>query len=256
MTYDLGYAKGCVYKIICKTDCEIVYIGSTFNKPSKRWEQHKNDYNKWINDPKKYSLSIYPYFRDIGIDNFKLIKIKEYEVYRADRLDRKHLSVYEQLWINKTKCVNKQAAFGLWKVLFEKERLKLYYQDNKDHIKELQKLYRENNKEQKKLYDEKNKEQIKEQKKLYNEKNKDHIKEQHKLYSEKNKEQISEQKKLYREKNKEQISERQKLYREKNKDKMKEKAKKYYQDTKVICPICLKESGKNNLKRHIGTQHP
>jgi len=274
MTYDLGYAKGCVYKIICKTDCEIVYIGSTFNKPSKRWNEHKNGYNNWIKDPTKKCYSIYPYFKSIGIENFKLLKIKDYEVYRADRLDRKHLLVYEQLWINKTKCVNKNSAFSLWK-LFEKEQAKIYREKNKDrlnekkkiyneknkeHISEWKKLYRENNKEllqeKKKIYYQNNKELKKEKGKIYYQDNKELKKEQAKIYREKNKEQIREQKKIYNEKNKEQISERHKLYHENNKEQIKEQKKKHYQDTKVICPICLKEFGKYYLKTHTANKHP
>jgi len=224
-----------------------VYIGSTFNKPSKRWNEHKKGYYNWINDPTKSCYSIYPYFQSIGIENFKLIKIKDYEVIRADRLDRKHLLVYEQLWINKTKCVNKYAAFGLCK-LFEKEYRKLYYQDNKEHIKERQKLYCENHKEQ-----------IKEHKKLYNEKNKEQIKEQNKIYKEKNKEQISEKNKIYRENHKEQKKEKDKIYYQDNKELKKEQAKIYREknkeNNKVICPICTVVVGKYYLKKHTSRQH-
>jgi len=244
MTYDLGCAKGCVYKIICKTDCDIVYIGSTFNKPSKRWNEHKNSYYSWIKDPTKRGFSIYPYFQSIGIENFKLIKIKDYEVIRADRLDRKHLLVYEQLWINKTKCVNKQAAFGLWK-FFEKDKKKLYYQDNKEQISEKKKIYYKDNKDQ-----------IKEQKKIYHEKNKEQINEKKKIYREKNKEQISEKHKIYCEKNKEHIKEQSKKHYRDNKEQINEKRKKHNQDNKVICPICLKEVGKYYLKKHTANKHP
>jgi len=225
-----------------------VYIGSTFNKPSKRWSEHKQAYNKWIKDQTKTCFSIYPYFRDIGVDNFKLIKIKDYQVYRADRLDRKHLLVYEQLWINKTKCVNKYAAFGLWHTLFEKERHKIYRENHKDQIKEYMKKWREDNKDD-----------IKEKKKIYYEDNKERSKEQSKKRYEKNKEQINEKRKkhekIYREKNKEQIKLYHEIYRRDNKEQINEKRKKHNQDNKVICPICLKEFGKYYLDTHTANKH-
>ena len=47
-----------------------------------------------------------------GIQNFKIILIKEYMVYREHKKDHRHLFVYEQLWINKMKCINIQCAIN------------------------------------------------------------------------------------------------------------------------------------------------
>ena len=107
----MSYVKGTVYRIICLTHPGIQYIGSTFNQLRWRWQSHKKDYKQYLKGIGG-EISIFPYFTELGIENFKIIKIKDYIVYAEHKLDKKHLSVYEQLWINKLKCVNKIAAFN------------------------------------------------------------------------------------------------------------------------------------------------
>ena len=104
----MSYVIGTIYKIYYKLDPTIQYVGSTYQSIKERWSHHMDIYTK------KYTkkITIYPYFWDLGVENFEIEKIKDYLVYREDQKDRKHLSVYEQLWINKLKCVNKIAAFN------------------------------------------------------------------------------------------------------------------------------------------------
>jgi hypothetical protein len=159
----MSYPTGTVYKIICYLDSDIIYIGSTFNSLRNRWQEHKYDFRKYL-DGKKSCVSIYPYFEKYGIENFKIIKIKEYKCYRENRSDRRHMNVYENLWINKTKnCVNKQNPFCIQK-LSDKFR----YQNNKEQISGQRKEYYENNKEKisqrAKIYRKNNKEKIRERK--------------------------------------------------------------------------------------------
>ena len=165
---------GRVYKIINKIDNEI-YVGSTFNQLRHRWQGHKKHYNEWINGTSKNKCSIFEKFKLLGIENFKIILIKEYLVYREHKKDRKHLLSKEQLWINKLKCININCAFNPIKKELKKEYLKQYYQNNKQKIKE----YYEDNKdkinEKLKEYRLNNKEKIKETKKQYRLKNKDTI---------------------------------------------------------------------------------
>ena len=107
----MPYAQGIIYRIICLTHPEIQYIGSTFNQLRWRWQQHKGKYKQYLKG-KGRECSIYPYFTQYGIKNFKIIKIKDYIAYRENQTDNKHLSAYEQLWINKLKCINKNHAFN------------------------------------------------------------------------------------------------------------------------------------------------
>lgn len=115
----MSYKLGTVYRIVCLSNPELPpYIGSTFNELRHRWTQHKQDYQKYLKGGKFHNLSIYPYFSLYGIENFKIIKIKEYLVYREHEKDRKHLSVYEQLWLNKLKNLNKFRAFNIKHIYF------------------------------------------------------------------------------------------------------------------------------------------
>jgi len=134
----MSYSTGTVYKIICSLDERIIYIGSTFNQLRHRWQTHKKNYKQYLNG-KLRCVSIYPYFTKYGIENFKILKVKDYEVYRENKADSRHLHVYEQLWINKTKgCVNKNSPFRI-KKLYDKE----WREANKDKLSERMKKYYE-----------------------------------------------------------------------------------------------------------------
>ena len=163
----MSYSTGTVYKIICKLDSEIVYIGSTFNSLRNRWQTHKGTYKRYLDGKTRVVISIYPYFKKIGIENFKIIRIKEYECYRGNKSDSKHLHAYEQLWVNKTKnCVNKYSPFSIPIIYKERQRQieKIRYENHKERIKE-----------QVKLYAKEHKVEIKERSKIYREKNQDVI---------------------------------------------------------------------------------
>lgn len=138
---------GKIYKII-HTQSDIVYVGSTFNTLRNRWASHKA--------PKYTKCAIHPYIKQYGQEQFKIILIKEYEV-----VDRTHLEAYEQLWINKLKCINISNTIKI-----QKHYSKNYYEKNKVLISEKCKTYRNTNpeiiKERKRLYRESNKEQISE----------------------------------------------------------------------------------------------
>ena len=80
---------------------------------------------------------IFDYFEKYGIENFKIILIKSYNVVRTHQKDHKHLHAYELLWINKTKnCCNKLLTFN--PLLFNKYKIKEY---QKKYHKEYQKKY-------------------------------------------------------------------------------------------------------------------
>ena len=203
----MNICKGHVYIIFCHINPKIYYVGSTFNQLKYRWNHHKNT--------KRNNCSISKYFDKYGIENFSIKLIKTYNVYRENSKDNKHLTAYEQLWINKFRnSCNIVHSFNPLQKLIEKEYKKNYREKNKEQIKEY-----------KKNYSEKNKEQIKEYKKNYREKNKEKIKE----YYQDNKEKIKE----YYQDNKEKIKERKKEYYQDNKEKIREKQKQYYKKNNI-----------------------
>ena len=165
---------GHVYMIITPLDNSFCYIGSTFNRLHKRFQSHKYAYK---NKSNYGTLSIHEYFDKYGIDNFKIIKIKSYNVIRDHKKDFKHLYAYETLWINKTKnCINKITPFQP----LRKEAKKIYRESHKDVIKCIQKKYYENNKhsllDYQKEYRQNNRDSIKLKHKDYRDKNSDKIK--------------------------------------------------------------------------------
>ena len=123
-------SKGYIYKIVCNLN-NVVYVGSTFNQIRHRWQQHKANYNTYLTNNSKL-ISLYPYIKKYGIENFTIIKIKEYQVYREHKKDLKHLHAYEQLWINKLKCINKQCSFS--NPLKKHMKTLIYYKDAKKKI--------------------------------------------------------------------------------------------------------------------------
>jgi hypothetical protein len=160
----MSYSTGTVYKIVCSLDNNIVYIGSTFNQLRHRWQMHKSFYKSYL-EGKNRCISIYTYFTKYGIDNFKIMKIKDYECYRENKADARHLHAFEQLWINKTRnCINQNNPFRI-----DKLSEKYYREKNKDRQKE----YREANKDKKSEYREANKDKISKKCKEYYEANKE-----------------------------------------------------------------------------------
>lgn len=127
MSYKLGH----IFKIICKLDSNIVYIGSTFDELRKKWYKHKIDYRDNYN-----KFTIHKYFDKYGIQNFKIIHIKSYLCCRENNRDFKHLNAYETLWINKTKnSVNKKLPFSPLRNLICKLSKKKWQENNKYHKK-------------------------------------------------------------------------------------------------------------------------
>jgi len=116
---------GSVYKI-CHTQSDVVYVGSTFATLRERFRMHKRT-------TVQNGCSITPLLIEHGPDQFKIILIKKYEV-----CDRKHLEAYEQLWINKLKCINKRCSLQL---ISHKEQMRRWYIKNRDRTLAQQKQY-------------------------------------------------------------------------------------------------------------------
>ncbi|KAF1780171.1 GIY-YIG domain [Phytophthora cactorum] len=91
--YTTNSMIGKIYRIV-HLQSEMCYIGSTFNLLKHRWNGHKSQFKHWDEGKTTKGCSIYPYFKEHGIDQFKMVLIKEYEV-----ADRAQLLAYEQLWI-------------------------------------------------------------------------------------------------------------------------------------------------------------
>jgi prophage antirepressor-like protein len=130
---------------------------------------------------------------------------------------------------------------------YDDDRDEIYYEDNKEYIKEYKKQHYLENKDE---IDKKNKawgeEHFEERQvymKTYLEENKEEIKEQRATYRKENKEKIKEQNARYYSENKEEINNKNKLYHEENRDKIMDQRKEYYQ--KNIEEIRAKDRARN-----------
>jgi hypothetical protein len=204
---------GTIYRIQPANGLEC-YVGSTFDELRHRFKNHKSNYKRWKDGDETRTTSSFNLFEKYGIENCKAMVIKQYEVE-----DRRHLEVYETLWIKKLKAINKlEPCGGLLKKERDKEYKKQYREANKEVVKK-----------QRKQYYEANKEKVNEKTKQYREANREKINEKDKKYYEANKEKVKEKKKQYYEANKEKVNEKQKQYYEANKAQRKEYDKQHYQ---------------------------
>jgi len=234
--------RGLVYRIYYKEDFFLCYVGSTKTSLKTRWKYHKKAYKKWLNGNGD-CISIFPFMKDFGFENFEIEVLEEYEV-----VDILHLQAYEQLWMNRLHtCVNKNASFVIdWVRRFKiREYYKTYYEENKEKVNERHKKYNQENKEK-----------VKGRQKKYREENNEKVKEQNKKYREGNKEKEHERHKKYREENKEKLNEQSKKYREENKEKINKRQKELYEEKKdcnnFLCEKCNKKFCSNSyLKKHI-----
>jgi prophage antirepressor-like protein len=123
----------------------------------------------------------------------------------------------------------------------------IYYEDNKEYIREYKRQYHQENKEditiKNKAWYEENAEQVKIYNQKYQEEKKEEIKEQRAQYRKENKEKIKEQNASYYSENKEEIDKKNKIYQEENREKILEQRKEYY--NKNIEEIRAKDRARN-----------
>ena len=162
-----NYQNGKIYTIRCRSDDNLIYVGSTTQKLSQRLTNHRNDCKR------SGSISLYNYITN---DDWSDWYIELYELYPCNSkedLEKREGQVIREIG-NINKCIAGRTR-------------KEYRQDNEDKIKEKTKEWRENNKEKIKEYDKEWRENNKEERKGY-------IKEKNKEYRKNNVEKIKEYK--------------------------------------------------------------
>ena len=128
-----------IYSIVCKTNPELVYIGST-QEYNRRKAHHKC---LWQENPKK----VYEIIRSNGgWDNFVMTPIKPFECNT-----RQQACEEEDKYI-----VEMKATMNTIRAVMSEERVKKYVkgykEENKDKINEANKKYYQEHKEERKAY--------------------------------------------------------------------------------------------------------
>jgi len=172
---DNRYCRGMIYTIRNIKDDAMIYVGSTINNLSKRFNSHKKACKAGL------AVSLYSYIENNDWSDFY---IELYEAYPCN--NRKELDRREGQVIREIGTINKCIAGRTMKEYYvdNPDKLKNYYKDNADKIKEKVKNYQKNNadkiKEKVKVYRECNADIIKENAKQWRENNADIIKEKRK----------------------------------------------------------------------------
>jgi hypothetical protein len=216
-----------------------IYIGSTTKKRlSQRMDTHRSQYKRWKDGKKLSNVTSYGLFDRYGLKNCKITLLETCPCNSRDELRAR-----ESYHIKNRKCVNKRIPNRTkeeWKAENE-EKIKQYYQDNKEEISKKQKQHYQDNKEE-----------ILKKQKQYNKDNQEKNSKKQKQHYQDNKEEISKKQKDYQEKNSEKI----KQYYQDNKEEISKKQKQYYLDNMdklkrpFICQ-CGKECKNNNKTRHF-----
>jgi hypothetical protein len=192
----IDYSNCSIYKLEHIEDETLIYVGHTTNFKQRK-AQHKRCCNSENN--KGFNFKLYTMMRENG--GFEMFKMIEIEKYKCN--DKREAEKRENELIKELKAtMNKNRSFITEEE--HKDKIKQYYEYNKDKINEYNKDYYEDNKDKIKQYREDNKDKIVKKKKEYYEENKDKSKQYYKdnkdkikQYYEENKYKILKNKKEY-----------------------------------------------------------
>ena len=138
------YNNGKIYTIRCRTDNNLIYVGSTVQPLHKRWHGHKTTL---LNGKYNHRL-LYNKMNELGIDDFYIELYEHYNCNSKEELNRREGELIREIGnLNHAIAGRTKNEY----VKEEKEKIKehdkQYYDANKELILEKKKYYRENNKD-------------------------------------------------------------------------------------------------------------
>ena len=87
------YANAKIYTIRCRTDKDLIYVGSTTQTLSQRWTDHKQHSNH-LN---KQNRLLYKKINEIGFDNFYIELYMEYPCTNKSQLQKKEGEITREI---------------------------------------------------------------------------------------------------------------------------------------------------------------
>lgn len=204
------YKNGKIYRIMCIDGH--YYYGSTVQRLYERLSHHKKL-------SKTDKTVFYNHINTLGWDNATIEIVEEYPCETTQQLHAK-----EDEYITQSKgdplCLNVNRAYVSKDE--QKEKMKEYYEENKDAILAHSTQYREENREEilerKARYREKNREVLREKQKEYAKQNLESVHEARKKYYEEHKEEHAEYYREYRKMHRQEISAKQLEWSKKKKE--------------------------------------
>jgi len=141
------YSKGKIYTIRCYQDPTLIYVGSTVETLHKRWHGHKTQYKA-----NKENVKFMEAINEHGIENFYIELYENYPSETKEQLNQREGEITREIG-----TLNKNISG---------RTNRLYIEEHKERLYEINKGYRETHKAEKaetdKKYKENNKEVIKE----------------------------------------------------------------------------------------------
>lgn len=129
--------KGRIYKISCKSDPNLVYVGSTTKSLRDRLSIHKCDCRKmWFN------AKLYQQIIDNDWSDWEMELIEEVQFEDKNDLRKREGEYIQSIGTLNIKIAGRD----------RKESCKQYRENNRDKIREINKQYREDNKDEIKKY--------------------------------------------------------------------------------------------------------
>ncbi len=87
------YNNGKIYTIRCRSDNDLIYVGSTIQPLHKRFHSHKTKLNKG-----KYNNSLlYNKMNELGIDNFYIELYENYKCNSKEELNRREGEIIRKI---------------------------------------------------------------------------------------------------------------------------------------------------------------
>ena len=145
MTFN-RFSDSKVYKIISiNPENKMTYYGSTTSNLSSRFNMHKASYKHWLKDETRPQSSLYKYFKEFGVENFKIELVS-----KIDCTSHKELLTMERFHTDNNEFViNQNTPIRTAEEMREIKRLnsKKYYKENRvKHIEVVKKRYHEKKK--------------------------------------------------------------------------------------------------------------
>ena len=159
------YNKGKIYTIRCYDDPTLIYVGSTTQTISQRWNDHKK--NAQNPNKRDYSMKVYETMRERGLNKFYIELYEEVPCTNREQLGKREGEIIREIG-----SLNKQIT---GRTIYE------YNQVNKEHKREYMKDYHVQNRDKRSDYSKEYRnahiEELTQKSKEYREKNLEKIKE-------------------------------------------------------------------------------
>ena len=161
MSNDNKYNNGKIYTVRYRDDESLIYVGSTIQPLYKRWNDRKT--RSQCETSKEYNKLLYIKMREFSLDNFYIELYENFECNNIEELKKREGEIIRQIGtLNKSIAGRTQKEWGQE----NQDKLKEYYQINKEKIKERKheydKIHYINNKDKKREYKQQHKERYKE----------------------------------------------------------------------------------------------